>query len=61
MITFATDLTQNDTMKGIHLYRPILCGEQEDSTDYVGCILKENHWLIELHMSKHAIKKIAIK
>ncbi|KFO29785.1 leucine-rich repeat-containing protein 34 [Fukomys damarensis] len=56
VIAFATVLTQNQAIKGINLNRPILYGEQEESTVHLGHMLKENHCLVELHMCKHGIK-----
>ncbi|XP_023573621.1 leucine-rich repeat-containing protein 34 isoform X1 [Octodon degus] len=56
VIAFATVLTQNRAMKGMNLSRPILYGEQEESTVHIGHMLKENHHLVELHMCKHGIK-----
>ncbi|XP_048961773.1 leucine-rich repeat-containing protein 34 isoform X1 [Canis lupus dingo] len=61
VIAFATVLTQNQTIKGINLNRPILYGEQEESTVHLGHMLKENHCLVELHMCKHNIKNCGIK
>ncbi|XP_058412368.1 leucine-rich repeat-containing protein 34 isoform X2 [Diceros bicornis minor] len=61
VIAFATVLTQNQTIKGINLNRPILYGEQEESTVHIGHMLKENHCLVELHMCKHHIKNCGIK
>ncbi|XP_021109646.1 leucine-rich repeat-containing protein 34 isoform X3 [Heterocephalus glaber] len=56
VVAFATVLTQNQAIKGINLNRPILYGEQEESTVHLGHMLKENHCLVELHMCKHGIK-----
>nr|XP_025735056.1 leucine-rich repeat-containing protein 34 isoform X3 [Callorhinus ursinus] len=61
VIALATVLTQNQTIKGINLNRPILYGEQEESTVHLGHMLKENHCLVELHMCKHNIKNCGIK
>ncbi|XP_044107692.1 leucine-rich repeat-containing protein 34 isoform X3 [Neovison vison] len=61
VIAFATVLTQNRTIKGINLNRPILYGEQEESTVHLGHMLKENHCLVELHVCKHNIKNCGIK
>ncbi|XP_077736411.1 leucine-rich repeat-containing protein 34 isoform X1 [Canis aureus] len=61
VIAFATVLTQNQTIKGINLNRPILYGEQEESTVHLGHMLKENQCLVELHMCKHNIKNCGIK
>ncbi|XP_004756593.2 leucine-rich repeat-containing protein 34 isoform X2 [Mustela putorius furo] len=61
VIAFATVLTQNQTIKGINLNRPILYGEQEESTVHLGHMLKENHCLVELHVCKHNIKNCGIK
>ncbi|XP_035974223.2 leucine-rich repeat-containing protein 34 isoform X1 [Halichoerus grypus] len=61
VIALATVLTQNQTIKGINLNRPILYGEQEESTVHLGHMLKENHCLVELHMCKHNIKNWGIK
>ncbi|XP_041587660.1 leucine-rich repeat-containing protein 34 isoform X2 [Vulpes vulpes] len=61
VIAFATVLTQNQTIKGINLNRPILYGEQEESTVHLGHMLKENHCLVELHMCKHNVKNCGIK
>nr|KAF6478038.1 leucine rich repeat containing 34 [Molossus molossus] len=61
VIAFATVLTQNQTIKGITLNRPILYGEQDESTVHLGHMLKENHWLAELHMSKHDVKNCGLK
>nr|XP_013000960.1 leucine-rich repeat-containing protein 34 [Cavia porcellus] len=56
VIAFATVLTQNRAIRGITLNRPILYGEQEESTVHLGHMLKENHCLVELHLCKHGIK-----
>ncbi|XP_020141838.2 leucine-rich repeat-containing protein 34 isoform X2 [Microcebus murinus] len=56
VIAFATVLTQNQEIKGINLNRPLLYGEQEESTVHLGHMLRENHYLIELHVCKHGIK-----
>uniref|UniRef100_A0A3Q2HRT1 Leucine rich repeat containing 34 n=1 Tax=Equus caballus TaxID=9796 RepID=A0A3Q2HRT1_HORSE len=61
VIAFATVLTQNQTIKGINLNRPLLYGEQEESTVHLGHMLKENHCLVELHMCKHQIKTDGIR
>ncbi|XP_055966682.1 leucine-rich repeat-containing protein 34 [Sorex fumeus] len=61
LIAFATVLTQNKTLKGINLNRPILYGQQEESTVHLSYMLKENHCLIELHMCKHDIKNWGFK
>ncbi|XP_059542975.1 leucine-rich repeat-containing protein 34 isoform X2 [Myotis daubentonii] len=61
VIAFATVLTQNQTIKAINLNRPILYGEQEESTVHLGHMLKENHSLITLHMSKHNVKNSGLK
>ncbi|XP_077017106.1 leucine-rich repeat-containing protein 34 isoform X6 [Tamandua tetradactyla] len=61
VIAFATVLTQNQAIRGINLNRPILYGEQEESTIHIGHMLKENHCLVELHVSKHDIKNYGIK
>ncbi|XP_006150330.1 leucine-rich repeat-containing protein 34 isoform X2 [Tupaia chinensis] len=61
VIAFATVLTQNQAIKGINLNRPILYGEQEESTVHIGHMLKENHCLVELHVCKHGIKNHGIQ
>ncbi|XP_037697059.1 leucine-rich repeat-containing protein 34 isoform X3 [Choloepus didactylus] len=61
VIAFATVLTQNKAIRGINLNRPILYGEQEESTVHIGHMLKENHCLVELHVCKHDIKNYGIK
>ncbi|XP_049630448.1 leucine-rich repeat-containing protein 34 [Suncus etruscus] len=61
LIAFATVLTQNQTLMGINLNRPILYGEQEESTVHLSHMLKENHNLVELHMCKHNIKNWGMK
>ncbi|XP_012860487.1 leucine-rich repeat-containing protein 34 [Echinops telfairi] len=61
VIAFATVLTQNQAMKGINLNRPILYGEQEESTVHMGHTLKENHCLVELHMCKHDMTNSGFK
>ncbi|KAI4548105.1 hypothetical protein MG293_000435 [Ovis ammon polii] len=61
VIAFATVLTQNRTIKGLNLNRPILYGEQEESTVHLGHMLKENQCLVELHMCKHDIKNCGMK
>uniref|UniRef100_G3T5X7 Leucine rich repeat containing 34 n=1 Tax=Loxodonta africana TaxID=9785 RepID=G3T5X7_LOXAF len=61
VIAFATVLTQNQAIKGINLNRPILYGEQEESTVHIGHMLKENHCLVELHMCKHDMKNSGFK
>ncbi|XP_004038033.2 leucine-rich repeat-containing protein 34 isoform X1 [Gorilla gorilla gorilla] len=61
VIAFATVLTQNQAIKAINLNRPILYGEQEESTVHVGRMLKENHCLVALHMCKHDIKNSGIQ
>ncbi|XP_043329717.1 leucine-rich repeat-containing protein 34 isoform X3 [Cervus elaphus] len=61
VIAFATVLTQNQTIKGLNLNRPILYGEQEESTVHLSHMLKENQCLIELHMCKHDIKNCGMK
>uniref|UniRef100_A0A8B7WBA8 Leucine-rich repeat-containing protein 34 n=2 Tax=Castor canadensis TaxID=51338 RepID=A0A8B7WBA8_CASCN len=61
VIAFATVLTQNQAVKGINLNRPIMYGEQEESTAHLGHMLKENHCLLELHMCKHGIKNYGIQ
>ncbi|XP_072816764.1 leucine-rich repeat-containing protein 34 isoform X7 [Vicugna pacos] len=61
VIAFATVLTQNHTIKGLNLNRPILYGEQEESTVHLGHMLKENQWLVELRMCKHDIKNCGMK
>ncbi|XP_074183788.1 leucine-rich repeat-containing protein 34 isoform X4 [Rhinolophus sinicus] len=61
VIAFATVLTQNQKIKGINLNRPILYGEQEESTVHLSHMLKENHCLVELHMSKHGVRNGGIK
>ncbi|XP_054981523.1 leucine-rich repeat-containing protein 34 [Sorex araneus] len=61
LIAFATVLTQNQTLKGINLNRPILYGQQEESTVHLSHMLKENHCLIELHICKHDIKNWGMK
>ncbi|XP_012589664.1 PREDICTED: leucine-rich repeat-containing protein 34 isoform X2 [Condylura cristata] len=61
VIAFATVLTQNQTIMGINLNRPILYGEQEESTFHLSHMLKENQYLVELHMCKHSIKNCGMK
>ncbi|KAB0356884.1 hypothetical protein FD754_001040 [Muntiacus muntjak] len=61
VIAFATVLTQNQAVKGLNLNRPILYGEQEESTVHLSHMLKENQCLIELHMCKHDIKNCGMK
>ncbi|XP_045053729.2 leucine-rich repeat-containing protein 34 isoform X3 [Desmodus rotundus] len=61
VIAFATALTQNQTIKGINLNRPILYGEQEESTVHLGHMLKENHRLVELYVSKHDVRSSGLK
>ncbi|XP_031232392.1 leucine-rich repeat-containing protein 34 [Mastomys coucha] len=61
VIAFATVLTQNQAIKGINLNRPILYGEQEESTVHIGHMLKQNHVLVELHMCKHGMKNYGIQ
>nr|XP_020737767.1 leucine-rich repeat-containing protein 34 isoform X8 [Odocoileus virginianus texanus] len=61
VIAFATVLTQNQTIKGLNLNRPILYGEQEESTVHLSHMLKENQCLIELHICKHDIKNCGMK
>uniref|UniRef100_A0A8D2JJT5 Leucine rich repeat containing 34 n=1 Tax=Sciurus vulgaris TaxID=55149 RepID=A0A8D2JJT5_SCIVU len=61
VIAFATVLTQNQAVKGINLNRPLLYGEQEESTVHLGHMLKENHWLVELHICKHGIKNCGMQ
>ncbi|XP_006861919.1 PREDICTED: leucine-rich repeat-containing protein 34 [Chrysochloris asiatica] len=61
VIAFATVLTQNQAIKGINLNRPILYGEQEESTVHISHMLKENHCLVELHMCKHDMKNSGFK
>ncbi|XP_047586032.1 leucine-rich repeat-containing protein 34 isoform X3 [Lutra lutra] len=61
VIAFATVLTQNQTIKGINLNRPILYGEQEESTVHLGHMLKENHCVVELQVCKHNIKNCGMK
>ncbi|XP_066890088.1 leucine-rich repeat-containing protein 34 isoform X4 [Kogia breviceps] len=61
VIAFATVLTQNQTIKGLNLNRPILYGEQEESTVHLGHMLKENKCLVELHVCKHDIKNYGMK
>ncbi|XP_063578398.1 leucine-rich repeat-containing protein 34 isoform X3 [Pongo abelii] len=61
VIAFATVLTRNQAIKAINLNRPILYGEQEESTVHVGRMLKENHCLVALHMCKHDIKNSGIQ
>ncbi|XP_036902467.1 leucine-rich repeat-containing protein 34 isoform X2 [Sturnira hondurensis] len=61
VIAFSTALTQNQTIKGINLNRPILYGEQEESTVHLGHMLKENHCLVELYMSKHDVRNSGLK
>ncbi|KAM6160986.1 leucine-rich repeat-containing protein 34 [Erethizon dorsatum] len=56
VIAFATVLNQNQAIKAMNLNRPILYGEQEESTVHLGRMLKENHCLVELHVCKHGIK-----
>ncbi|XP_070947322.1 leucine-rich repeat-containing protein 34 isoform X2 [Macaca nemestrina] len=61
VIAFATVLTRNQAIKAINLNRPILYGEQEESTVHIGRMLKENHCLVVLHMCKHDIKNSGIQ
>uniref|UniRef100_A0A8D0ZDM2 Leucine rich repeat containing 34 n=1 Tax=Sus scrofa TaxID=9823 RepID=A0A8D0ZDM2_PIG len=61
VIAFATVLTQNQTIKGLNINRPILYGEQEESTVHLAHMLKENQCLVELHLSKHDIKNSGMK
>ncbi|XP_037381621.1 leucine-rich repeat-containing protein 34 isoform X2 [Talpa occidentalis] len=61
VIAFATVLTQNQAIMGINLNRPILYGEQEESTFHLSHMLKENHYLVELHVCKHGIKNCGMK
>uniref|UniRef100_A0A2K5H7T1 Leucine rich repeat containing 34 n=1 Tax=Colobus angolensis palliatus TaxID=336983 RepID=A0A2K5H7T1_COLAP len=61
VIAFATVLTRNQAIKAINLNRPILYGEQEESTVHIGRMLKENHYLAVLHMCKHDIKNSGIQ
>ncbi|XP_006890448.1 PREDICTED: leucine-rich repeat-containing protein 34 [Elephantulus edwardii] len=61
VIAFATVLTQNQAIKGINLNRPILYGEQEESTVHMGQMLRQNNCLIELHMCKHDMKNFGLK
>uniref|UniRef100_A0A8C6MSL4 Leucine rich repeat containing 34 n=1 Tax=Mus spicilegus TaxID=10103 RepID=A0A8C6MSL4_MUSSI len=61
VIAFSTVLTQNQAIKGINLNRPILYGEQEESTVHIGHMLKENHVLVELHMCKHGMKNYGLQ
>ncbi|XP_026634600.1 leucine-rich repeat-containing protein 34 [Microtus ochrogaster] len=61
VIAFTTVLTQNKAIKAINLNRPILYGEQEESTVHMGHMLKENHVLVELHMCKHDMKNFGLQ
>ncbi|KAM5336068.1 leucine-rich repeat-containing protein 34 isoform 4-T4 [Glossophaga mutica] len=61
VIAFSTALTQNQTIKGINLNRPLLYGEQEESTVHLSHMLKENHCLVELYMSKHDVRNSGLK
>ncbi|XP_035306628.1 leucine-rich repeat-containing protein 34 [Cricetulus griseus] len=61
VIAFSTVLTQNQAIKGINLNRPILYGEQEESTVHMGHMLKENHFLVELHLCKHDMKNFGMQ
>uniref|UniRef100_A0A2K6UFM2 Leucine rich repeat containing 34 n=1 Tax=Saimiri boliviensis boliviensis TaxID=39432 RepID=A0A2K6UFM2_SAIBB len=61
VIAIATVLTRNQAIKAINLNRPILYGEQEESTVHVGRMLKENHCLLALHMCKHDMKNSGIQ
>lgn len=61
VIAFTTVLTQNKVIKAINLNRPILYGEQEESTVHMGHMLKENHVLVELHMCKHDMKNFGLQ
>ncbi|CAO2613512.1 Leucine-rich repeat-containing protein 34 [Lemmus lemmus] len=61
VIAFTTVLTQNQAIKAINLNRPILYGEQEESTVHMGHMLKENHFLVELHMCKHDMKNYGMQ
>lgn len=61
VIAFATVLTQNQAIKGMNLNRPILYGEQEESTIHLSHMLKENHFLVELHLCKHDIKNSGLQ
>ncbi|XP_057612808.1 leucine-rich repeat-containing protein 34 [Chionomys nivalis] len=61
VIAFTTVLTQNKVIKAINLNRPILYGEQEESTVHMGHMLKENHFLVELHMCKHDMKNFGMQ
>lgn len=61
VIAFATVLAQNEAIKGMNLNRPILYGEQEESTIHLGHMLKENHFIVELHLCKHDMKNTGLQ
>lgn len=61
VIAFATVLTQNQTVMGININRPVLYGEQEESTVHLSNMLKENYHLAELHLCKHGITNYGMK
>ncbi|XP_060027914.1 leucine-rich repeat-containing protein 34 isoform X2 [Erinaceus europaeus] len=61
VIAFATVLTQNQTVMGININRPVLYGEQEESTVHLSNMLKENYHLAELHVCKHGITNYGMK
>lgn len=56
VIAYTTVLCNNETIKVMNLNRPLYTSKQEEPTVHAANMLKVNHQLRELHLSKHDIK-----
>ncbi|NXM76966.1 LRC34 protein, partial [Serilophus lunatus] len=61
LIAIAIALTQNKSLKAINLNRPLLYGQQEETTVHIARMLRNNSSLVELHLSKHEMKNFGVE
>ncbi|XP_066182532.1 leucine-rich repeat-containing protein 34 [Sylvia atricapilla] len=61
LIATAIALTQNKSLKAINLNRPLLSGQQEETTVHVARMLRSNSSLVELHLGKHGMKNFGVE
>ncbi|XP_029472397.1 leucine-rich repeat-containing protein 34 isoform X5 [Rhinatrema bivittatum] len=61
LIALATILNQNQVIKSINLNRPLLYSQQEETTVHIALMLKVNHGLKELHLSKHEMTDFGVQ
>ncbi|KAM9316526.1 leucine-rich repeat-containing protein 34 [Gastrophryne carolinensis] len=61
LIAFATVLLQNKSIKSLNLNRPVYYVSQEDTTIHFALMLKTNHTLQELHLSKHEMTDFGVE